>query len=266
MTALCPFTANYTAVVLTETLAIFLTTLTLLVFVCIIGHPWMDRPIRSFDRETLLRGVRWFFLGRNPYWTGDACSPGDAAAAVRCRNCALRPVAAQRGLVEAGVGCVVDGSRTDPALSAVGGAKCANHGSDRISRAAVRPNRGGFYSRGILRLDADVDGAIRRRVPGVLETEQSADSCGDPAGFGIRFAGGTRARGRAVEPLQQQLEDVADGGSRFRRACAGANGPAPAARLRLHSHAAGVRDVVYAADRAASVFGKALAAERAIAG
>jgi len=63
MTALCPFTANYTAVVLTETLAIFLTTLTLLVFVCITGHPWMDRPIRSFDRESLLRGVRWFFLG-----------------------------------------------------------------------------------------------------------------------------------------------------------------------------------------------------------
>jgi 4-amino-4-deoxy-L-arabinose transferase-like glycosyltransferase len=63
MAALCPFIANYTAVVLTETLAIFLTTLTLLVFVCVIGQPWMDRPIRSFDRTSLLRAVGWFLLG-----------------------------------------------------------------------------------------------------------------------------------------------------------------------------------------------------------
>jgi 4-amino-4-deoxy-L-arabinose transferase-like glycosyltransferase len=61
--ALCPFTANYTAVVLTETLAIFLTTLTLLVFECILGHPWMDRPIGSFDRTSLLLAVGWFLLG-----------------------------------------------------------------------------------------------------------------------------------------------------------------------------------------------------------
>jgi hypothetical protein len=63
MAALCPFTANYTAVVLTETLAIFLTTLTLLVFVCIIDHPWMDRPLHSFDRRSLLSAVGWFLLG-----------------------------------------------------------------------------------------------------------------------------------------------------------------------------------------------------------
>ncbi|MGO8908377.1 MAG: hypothetical protein ACLQDM_03470 [Bradyrhizobium sp.] len=63
MAALCPFTANYTAVVLTETLAIFLTTLTLLVFVCVIGHPWMDRPLHSFDRRSLLSAVGWFLLG-----------------------------------------------------------------------------------------------------------------------------------------------------------------------------------------------------------
>ena len=63
MAALCPFTANYTAVVLTETLAIFLTTLTLLVFVFVLGHPWMDRPLHSFDTRSVVRAVRWFLLG-----------------------------------------------------------------------------------------------------------------------------------------------------------------------------------------------------------
>jgi hypothetical protein len=63
MAALCPFTANYTAVVLTETLSIFLTTLTLLFFVCIIDHPSMDRSLRSFDRRSLLRAAGWFLLG-----------------------------------------------------------------------------------------------------------------------------------------------------------------------------------------------------------
>ncbi len=63
MTALCPFTANYTAVILTETLAIFLTTLTLLVFVCIVGHPWMDRPLAPSIGSSLLRAAGWFLLG-----------------------------------------------------------------------------------------------------------------------------------------------------------------------------------------------------------
>lgn len=61
--ALCPFTANYTAVVLTEVLATFLTALGLLVFVCILGHPSMDLPLRSFDRRSLLSAVGWFLLG-----------------------------------------------------------------------------------------------------------------------------------------------------------------------------------------------------------
>lgn len=63
MAALCPFTANYTAVVLTEVLATFLTALGLLVFVCILGHPSADLPLRSFDRGSLLSAVGWFLLG-----------------------------------------------------------------------------------------------------------------------------------------------------------------------------------------------------------
>jgi hypothetical protein len=62
MAALCPFTANYTAAVLTEVLATFLTTLALFVFVCVIGHPSMDHAPRSFDRLPLLCAVGWFLL------------------------------------------------------------------------------------------------------------------------------------------------------------------------------------------------------------
>jgi len=61
--ALCPFTANYTAIVLTEVLATFLAALGLLAFVCILGHPSMDLPLRSLDRRSLLSAVGWFLLG-----------------------------------------------------------------------------------------------------------------------------------------------------------------------------------------------------------
>lgn len=62
MAALCPFTANYTAVVLTEVLATFLTTLGIFVFVCILVHPSMDLPARRFEKKALLRGAGWFLL------------------------------------------------------------------------------------------------------------------------------------------------------------------------------------------------------------
>jgi hypothetical protein len=63
MAALCPFTANYSAVVLTEILATFLTTLGLFVFVCVLVHPSIDHPLRSFDRRSRLFAVGWFLLG-----------------------------------------------------------------------------------------------------------------------------------------------------------------------------------------------------------
>jgi hypothetical protein len=63
LAALCPFTANYTAVVLTEVLATFLTALALFLFVCVLGHPSMALPVRSFDRRSLLSATGWFLLG-----------------------------------------------------------------------------------------------------------------------------------------------------------------------------------------------------------
>jgi 4-amino-4-deoxy-L-arabinose transferase-like glycosyltransferase len=61
--ALCPFTANYAAVVLTEVLAIFLTTLALLAFVHLLGDPSMDTPLSSLGRRALFARVRWWLLG-----------------------------------------------------------------------------------------------------------------------------------------------------------------------------------------------------------
>jgi hypothetical protein len=61
--ALCPFTANYAAVVLTEVLATFLTTLALLVFVGVLGHPSMDLPFRALDTSALFSSVGWFLMG-----------------------------------------------------------------------------------------------------------------------------------------------------------------------------------------------------------
>lgn len=61
--ALCPFTANYTAALLTEVPATFLTTLALLVFVYVLGDASMELPLPALDRRTLLTWVGWFLLG-----------------------------------------------------------------------------------------------------------------------------------------------------------------------------------------------------------
>jgi hypothetical protein len=63
MAALCPFTANYTAVVLTETLAVFLTALALLVIVHLLSDPVMDFSTADFaPRGTVLKFAAWFVL------------------------------------------------------------------------------------------------------------------------------------------------------------------------------------------------------------
>lgn len=59
LTALCPFTANYTAVPLTEVLATFLTTLAILIFLSPASYA-MDRPA---SKDGLLRSAQTWFLG-----------------------------------------------------------------------------------------------------------------------------------------------------------------------------------------------------------
>jgi hypothetical protein len=56
LAALCPFTASYTAAIVTETLAALFTTLALLTLVWILTDPALDTSaVRSFDKQTALR-------------------------------------------------------------------------------------------------------------------------------------------------------------------------------------------------------------------
>jgi 4-amino-4-deoxy-L-arabinose transferase-like glycosyltransferase len=62
MAALCPFTADYTAVVLTETLAIFFTTAAVLVFVYFLTAPVLNSPANA-PRDLSARGIALSFAG-----------------------------------------------------------------------------------------------------------------------------------------------------------------------------------------------------------
>jgi 4-amino-4-deoxy-L-arabinose transferase-like glycosyltransferase len=63
MAALCPFTANYSAIVVTEVLATFLTTLAILILVCRFADPSIDLPLRSLSQKDLFSWVGWWLLG-----------------------------------------------------------------------------------------------------------------------------------------------------------------------------------------------------------
>jgi len=64
MAALCPFTANYTAAVLTEVLATFLTTLAVLAFVIAFGRASTDPSKESFGHQRLYsEAASWLITG-----------------------------------------------------------------------------------------------------------------------------------------------------------------------------------------------------------
>ncbi len=63
MAALCPFTANYTAVVLSESLAIFMTTAAVLFFVRALSDPHTDLPLDSRDNRAVLSFAGRWLLG-----------------------------------------------------------------------------------------------------------------------------------------------------------------------------------------------------------
>ncbi len=62
LTALCPFTAHYSTVVLTETLATSLTTVALFIFVCIFDDPHTNLPLQLLDRKNLVTRAGWWLL------------------------------------------------------------------------------------------------------------------------------------------------------------------------------------------------------------
>ncbi len=62
MAVLCPFTANYTAAILTETLATFLTIAALLILVSIFTDSSMEIPLDTLDHRSLLSRAAWWLL------------------------------------------------------------------------------------------------------------------------------------------------------------------------------------------------------------
>src|ERR1700722_2040770 len=62
MAALCPFTADYTAVVLTETLATFFTTAAVMLFVYFLTEPVLDFPVGPLPRRLPVVFAGWFLL------------------------------------------------------------------------------------------------------------------------------------------------------------------------------------------------------------
>jgi len=63
LAALCPFTASYTGVVLTETLATFFTALAVLIFVRALTDPTMNIARAAISNNRVLKYAGWFFLG-----------------------------------------------------------------------------------------------------------------------------------------------------------------------------------------------------------
>jgi len=62
LAALCPFTADYAAAVLTETLATFLGAIVIWMFVIILNHPDVHISRALLERKILLKYVAWFFI------------------------------------------------------------------------------------------------------------------------------------------------------------------------------------------------------------
>lgn len=96
--ALCPFTANYAAVMLTEALATFLTTFALLLFVGLLDHPYIHRAPPEAN-SALFSFVGWVLLGGVVAGLGTLVRPetplvlvaAGVVFAVQLRHCADWP-------------------------------------------------------------------------------------------------------------------------------------------------------------------------------
>ena len=75
MASLCPFTANYSAAVLTEVLATFLTSASLLVFVSILADPSLNLRLRALHRRALLSRAGWWLLAGSLVGVGTLLRP-----------------------------------------------------------------------------------------------------------------------------------------------------------------------------------------------
>jgi len=94
MAALCPFLASYTAALLTETLATFLTVAALYLFACILEDPRLHLPPAALDSHALISGAGWCLLAGALVGAGTLVRPdtllvlaaAGAALLVLCRR------------------------------------------------------------------------------------------------------------------------------------------------------------------------------------
>ncbi len=148
LAALCPFTASYTAAIVTETLAAFFTTLALLMLVWIFTEPALfasggrtnDAPVRQGTLARKLAGTfaaAGFVTGLGTLVRPETPLVLAAAAVVICirwRRAVDWPKTRARWRV--------DGGGPARRAHALGGAERANSGPHRVSRAELRPSRG----------------------------------------------------------------------------------------------------------------------------
>src|SRR5487761_730148 len=144
LAALCPFTANYTAVGLTETLTIFLGTLALLVLMEALRGMRERDKFGSLPGSTSVSGTE---MSTNVGWV--VVEAEKLAAAFADGNAV--------------------GHRTDFAVTAVGGAKLARPAHSPISRAALCRTARRIHAARLLCVDRDVAVAIWGCVSGSLE-------------------------------------------------------------------------------------------------
>ena len=179
MAALCPFTADYTAVVLTETLAIFFTTAAVLVFVYSLSAPALDPPVNAASDLSAPRRAfsfaGWFLLLGFIAGLGTLVRPEIAAGAGRGRRDALHSLVAAGELAE-----------IDTCERAGCAPVCCCRW--RLGRREMREHLGawnfwgrvtrrpmGILFHAVIFVDADSDDAIWRSVSGDVEPGESAD-------------------------------------------------------------------------------------------
>src|SRR5439155_22793797 len=180
-----------------------------------------------------------------------SCVRPDRAVAAPSPSCELEKARGRN---------VVDGPWLAAAAGAVGRAQRAESRPRAVSRAALRGNVWRRPADGILRLDANVDVSLSRRLSLHLEIAVAADRIEKCSFVRHGFAGGIFARRFPAGPLQPRAPHDARTRFRIRGAGAGTRGAPSDSNLRVGSHRARRGDVVHSADYAAALLRPAVAA------
>ena len=205
--ALCPFTANYDSILLTEAFATFFASFALLIFISLLEHPFVAGP-NSVSARNIFSFAGWVGAGGIVVGLGTLVRPEMPlvlAAAALIFTVRLRRRVDWPKLILT-VSWMAMGLRS--ASAAVGGAKRSRIRAHPVSGPALRRNRGRFHSLWFLRLVANLDGAARTKLPVPLEARQCRYSDRESARFRLRFGARTQSRSPVAKHLQRRLDNV----------------------------------------------------------